>query len=54
MPVGLPSAAKTAEPDLELEAVTLFSFAGLTLSFYLFHLLPIAMANATMLLACAG
>jgi hypothetical protein len=27
---------------------------GLTLSLYLIHLLPIAMTNAMMLLACAG
>jgi hypothetical protein len=54
MPVGLPSVVDTAESDPDLEAVALFSLAGLTLSFYLLHLLPVAMANAAMLLACVG
>jgi hypothetical protein len=32
----------------------LFCLAGLTLSLYLIHLLPVASVEATMLLACAG
>jgi hypothetical protein len=54
MPVGLPSAVHTAESDADLEAVLLFCLGGLTLSLYLFHLLPVVAADAAMLLACAG
>jgi hypothetical protein len=53
MPVGLPSAIDT-EPDLDLQAAQLFSMGGLTLSLYLLHLFPIAMANAMMLLSSMG
>jgi hypothetical protein len=52
MPVGLPSAAETA-PDPDFQVVELFSLGGLTLSFYLFHLVP-AVANAMLLLSCTG
>jgi hypothetical protein len=34
--------------------VQLFCLGGLTMLLYLIHLLPIAMVNAMMLLACAG
>jgi hypothetical protein len=54
MPVGLPSAVDTAEPDLDRQAVQLFCIGGLTLSSCLLHLFPIAMANAMMLLTCMG
>ncbi len=54
MPVGLPSVVETAEPDADLELVLLFCLSGLTLSLYLIHLLPIATADAIMLLARAG
>jgi hypothetical protein len=54
MPVGLPSVVETAEPDRDLEAVQLFCLGGLTVTLYLLHLLPVAMANARKLLACAG
>lgn len=53
MPVGLPSAVETP-PDPDLAVVELFCLGGLTLSFYLFHLVPLAMANAMMLLSSAG
>jgi hypothetical protein len=54
MPVGLPNVIDTTEPDPDLEAVMLFCLAGLTLSFYLSHLLSVATVEAAMLLACAG
>jgi hypothetical protein len=54
MPVGLPSDVETAESNPDRESVQLFCLGGLTLSLYLIHLLPIAMTNAMMLLACAG
>jgi hypothetical protein len=53
MPVGLPSAVETAA-DPDLAVVELFCLGGLTLSLYLLHLAPVAMANAMMLLSCAG
>jgi hypothetical protein len=54
IPVGLPSAVDTTEPDLDLQAVQLFCLAGLTLSFYLLHLLPVAMIDTMMLLTSTG
>jgi hypothetical protein len=54
MPVGLPTVVDTAESDPDLEAVLLFSLGGLTLSFYLLHLLTVATVEAAMLLAGAG
>jgi hypothetical protein len=54
MPVGLPGVVETAEPDRDLEAVQLFCLGGLTVTLYLLCLPPVAMANAMMLLACAG
>jgi hypothetical protein len=54
MPVELPSLVDTAESDPDLEVVLLFCLAGLTLSLYLIHLLPVASVEATMLLAYAG
>jgi hypothetical protein len=53
MPVRLPSIAETA-PDPDREVVQLFCLGGLTLSLYLLHLVPVAMANAMMLLSCTG
>jgi hypothetical protein len=53
MPVGLPSAVETV-PDPDLEVVQLFCLGGLTMSLYLLHLVPVAMANAMMLLSCTG
>jgi hypothetical protein len=54
MPVELPRVVDTAEPDPDREAVQLFCLGGLTISLYLIHLLPIAMVDAMMLLACAN
>jgi hypothetical protein len=54
MPVGLPCAVETAEPDADAEVVLLFCLGGLTLSLYLLHLLPVATASAITFLACAG
>jgi hypothetical protein len=52
MPVGLPSVVETTEPDFEV--AQLFCLSGLSLTLYLVHLLPFAMVDAMMLLACAG
>jgi hypothetical protein len=54
MPVGLPSAVDTAEPDRDLEVVQLLCIGGLTLSLYLLHVFPISIANAMTLLTCTG
>jgi hypothetical protein len=53
--VELPKAAiETAEPDPNLTVVLLICLSGLTLSFLLLHLFPLAMADAMLLLAFAG
>jgi hypothetical protein len=54
MPVELPRAVQTAEPDPDVEVVRMFCLAGLTVTLHLIHLLPDAMSNAMMLLAYAG
>ena len=56
MLVGLPKAAieETAEFYPQLPVVLLFCLSGLTLSFLLLHLFPLAMADAMLLLAFAG
>jgi hypothetical protein len=54
MPVELPRIVETAEPDRDLEAVQLFCLGGLTVTLCMLHLLPVAMVNAMVLLACAG
>jgi hypothetical protein len=54
MPVGLPTAIEAAESDPDAEVVLLFCLTGLTASLYLLHLLPVAAADAFMLLSYAG
>ena len=54
MPVGLPRAVDTAEPDRDLQVAQLFCTGGLTLSLYLLHVFPVAIANAMTLLTCTG
>jgi hypothetical protein len=54
MPVALPSPARSAESDLDVQAVQLFCMGGLTLSFCLLHLVPVSIANAMMLLSGMG
>jgi hypothetical protein len=48
------AAIETAELDPGLKVVLLLCLSGLTLSLFLLHLFPLAMADAMMLLACAG
>jgi hypothetical protein len=54
MPVELPRAVETADPDPDLEAVQLFCLGGLTVTLCMLHLMPTAMTNAMTLLAYAG
>jgi hypothetical protein len=55
MLVELPKATiETADVDPNLKVVLLLCLGGLTLSLFLLHLFPLAMADAMMLLAYAG
>jgi hypothetical protein len=50
----MPVSRRDRRPDPDLQVLLLFCLGGLTLSLYLFHLLPVATADAITLLAGAG